>query len=59
MDKPFFAEGGTAVLFGNLAPDGAVVKQSAVANKEMLTFKGNAKVFESEAAGDGGIAKGT
>jgi dihydroxy-acid dehydratase len=42
-------EGGTVILTGNLAPDGAVVKQSAVA-KDMLVFKGPARVFESEAA---------
>lgn len=56
-DKPFFAEGGTAVLYGNLAPDGAVVKQSAVAS-DMLTFKGKAKVFESEMKAMEGITKG-
>lgn len=44
---PFFPEGGTVVLFGNLAPEGAVVKQSAVA-KEYLAFTGRARVFESE-----------
>ncbi|HPE45274.1 MAG TPA: dihydroxy-acid dehydratase, partial [Deltaproteobacteria bacterium] len=44
---PFFPEGGTVVLTGNLAPEGAVVKQSAVA-KEYLTFTGRARIFESE-----------
>jgi dihydroxy-acid dehydratase len=44
---PFFPEGGTVVLTGNLAPEGAVVKQSAVA-REYLTFTGKARVFESE-----------
>lgn len=44
---PFFPEGGTVVLFGNLAPEGAVVKQSAVA-REYLSFAGKARVFESE-----------
>jgi dihydroxy-acid dehydratase len=44
---PFFPEGGTVALFGNLAPEGAVVKQSAVA-REYLTFTGRARVFESE-----------
>ena len=46
-NSPFFPEGGTVVLFGNLAPEGAVVKQSAVA-KEYLSFTGKARIFESE-----------
>ena len=41
--------GGLAVLFGNLAPDGAVVKRSAV-KPEMLDFTGTARVFDSEDA---------
>lgn len=45
--SPFLPEGGTVVLFGNLAPEGAVVKQSAVA-KEYLCFTGKARVFGSE-----------
>lgn len=40
-------EGGTVALFGNLAPEGCVVKQSAVAD-EMRVFSGPARVFESE-----------
>ncbi|MBN2027631.1 MAG: dihydroxy-acid dehydratase [Actinobacteria bacterium] len=47
-DNPYFPEGGTVALFGNLAPEGAVVKQSAVAD-EMQRFSGPARVFESEA----------
>ncbi len=47
LTNPFHAEGGTVVLFGNLAPAGAVVKQSAVA-KEMLTFEGEALVTDGE-----------
>jgi dihydroxy-acid dehydratase len=43
----YHAEGGTAVLRGTLAPDGAIVKQSAV-SEGMLTFTGEAIVFESE-----------
>ena len=39
--------GGLAILFGNIAPEGAVVKQSAVA-PEMMVHKGPARVFESE-----------
>jgi dihydroxy-acid dehydratase len=46
-EKPHLAEGGTAVLFGTLAPDGAVVKQSAV-QKDMLVFTGKARVVETE-----------
>ncbi len=40
-------EGSTAILYGNLAPEGAVIKQSAV-TEDMLTFTGTARVFESE-----------
>lgn len=45
--KAYSQTGGLAVLFGNLAPDGAVVKKGAVA-PEMMTFKGPARVFDSE-----------
>ena len=44
---PYTKTGGIAILFGNLAPDGAVVKRSAVA-PEMLTHTGPARVFNSE-----------
>ncbi len=47
LDAPLSPEGGIAVLRGNLAPDGAVVKQSAVA-PAMLHHVGPARVFESE-----------
>jgi dihydroxy-acid dehydratase len=47
-DKPYLSEGGTVVLYGNIAPDGAVVKQSAV-QPDMLAFTGKARVMESEA----------
>ncbi|MBQ3150505.1 MAG: dihydroxy-acid dehydratase [Clostridia bacterium] len=46
-DDPFSKTGGLAVLKGNLAPDGCVVKRSAVAS-EMLVHKGPARVFNSE-----------
>ena len=46
-ENPFSKTGGIAVLKGNLAPDGCVVKRSAVA-PEMLVHEGPAKVFESE-----------
>jgi dihydroxy-acid dehydratase len=47
LDDPYHPTGGLAVLTGNLAPDGAVVKQSAVA-PEMLEHQGPARVFDSE-----------
>ncbi|NLJ40488.1 MAG: dihydroxy-acid dehydratase [Clostridiales bacterium] len=47
IDNPHSSTGGIAVLRGNLAPDGAVVKRSAVA-PEMLEHKGPARVFDSE-----------
>ncbi|MBQ5990789.1 MAG: dihydroxy-acid dehydratase [Oscillospiraceae bacterium] len=47
IDNPYSQTGGIAVLRGNLAPDGCVVKRSAVA-KEMLVHSGPAKVFNSE-----------
>jgi len=43
----YSATGGIAILFGNLAPEGAVVKRSAVA-PEMLVHRGHARVFDSE-----------
>lgn len=45
--EPISPEGGLAVLYGNLAPGGAIVKQSAVA-AEMHRHRGPARVFESE-----------
>ena len=47
IDKPYSKTGGLAVVFGNLAPNGAVVKRSAVA-PEMLKYKGVARVFDCE-----------
>ena len=47
LSDPYAREGGIAVLRGNLAPDGAVVKQSAVA-REMLVHRGPARVYNSE-----------
>jgi len=47
IDNPYSPYGGIAVLTGNLAPDGCVVKQSAVA-EEMMTHTGPARVFDSE-----------
>ncbi len=47
IDNPYSGTGGIAVLKGNLAPDGCVVKQSAVA-PEMMVHEGPARVFNSE-----------
>ncbi len=47
LDNPYHAEGGMAILRGTLAPDGAVVKQSAV-EESSLKFRGPARTFESE-----------
>ena len=47
IEKPFSPTGGIAVLRGNLAKDGCVVKQSAVA-QEMMVHEGPARVFDSE-----------
>ncbi len=47
IENPYTKTGGIAVLKGNLAPDGCVVKQSAVA-PEMLVHEGPARVFDSE-----------
>lgn len=47
IDNPYLANGGLAVLFGSIAPNGSVVKRSAVA-PEMMVHKGPAVVFDSE-----------
>jgi dihydroxy-acid dehydratase len=62
VEKPYHATGGLAVLFGNIAPQGAVVKRSAV-DDAMLKHKGPARVFDTEedalrAILDGKIRKG-
>lgn len=57
IDNPYSPTGGIAVLKGNLAPDGAVVKRSAVA-PEMLVHKGPARVFDSEDAAIDAIYNG-
>ena len=49
LDNPYHAEGGMAILKGTLAPDGSVVKQSAV-EESSLKFRGPARTFESEEA---------
>lgn len=63
MSEPIKDEGGIAILHGNLAPDGAVIKQSGV-NLSMLKFIGKARVFNSmeeadEAISNDDIKKGT
>ncbi|MCE5242367.1 MAG: dihydroxy-acid dehydratase [Syntrophobacteraceae bacterium] len=57
IDDPYHAEGGIAILYGNIAPEGAVVKQSAVA-PEMLQRKGRARVFDSEPSAASAIFEG-
>jgi dihydroxy-acid dehydratase len=47
FDNPYHKQGGLAVMFGNLAPEGCVVKQSAVL-EEMMKHEGSARVFDSE-----------
>ena len=47
VEDPYSEDGGLSILFGNLAPDGSVVKKSAV-EAEMLTHEGPARVFDSE-----------
>jgi dihydroxy-acid dehydratase len=54
LDAPYSPTGGLAILFGNLAPDGAVVKQAVVA-PEMRQHTGPARVFESEEAATAAI----
>lgn len=61
-ENPFHKEGGIAVLKGNLAPEGSVIKQSAVSPK-MMKFSGKARVFDcekdaAEAITDGSIVSG-
>ena len=47
IDNPYRTEGGIAVLYGNLAPKGAIIKSSGV-GPSMMKFTGNARVFDSE-----------
>ena len=57
VDDPYSATGGIAVLRGNLAPEGSVVKRAAVA-PNMLVHEGPARVFESEEAAQQAIDEG-
>ena len=56
-DNAFAATGGLAILFGDLAPEGAVVRRSAVA-EEMQTHRGPARVFDSEEKATRAIMEG-
>ena len=57
VDDPYRREGGIAILQGNLCPDYAVVKASAVKD-DMLTYQGTAKCFNSEEEGVNAIMAG-
>ena len=57
VEHAFSQDGGLAVLYGNLAPDGCIVKTAGVA-EGMLVFKGTAKVFESQDDAVDGILGG-
>ncbi len=57
LSRPYACTGGISILFGNLAPDGAVVKSAAVA-PEMLVHRGRARVFNSEEEATAAIMKG-
>lgn len=47
IDDPYSPDGGLSILFGNIAPDGSVVKKSAV-DESMMVHEGPARVFDSE-----------
>ena len=57
IDKPYSADGGLTILWGNLAESGAVVKKAGVA-PSMLKFRGPAVIFESQEDACDGILKG-
>ncbi len=57
LNNPYHKQGSLAVLKGNLAPEGAVVKQTAVSSK-MMKFTGEAKVFDSEDSAQKAILAG-
>jgi dihydroxy-acid dehydratase len=58
LDRPYHPEGGITILWGDLAPEGAVVKQAAVA-PNMLVNEGTARVFDSEEAATEAILGGS
>jgi dihydroxy-acid dehydratase len=53
-DHPFSKDGGLAVLYGNLAPEGCIVKTAGV-DESILVFRGRARVYESQDAAVAGI----
>ena len=57
VEHAYTADGGLAVLYGNLAPDGAIVKTAGVP-EEVWTFTGPARVFESQEDAVEGILNG-
>ncbi len=57
IENPYTKEGGIAILFGNLSPDGSVVKTAGV-DENMFVFKGKAICFDSEEEAIEGIMKG-
>jgi dihydroxy-acid dehydratase len=57
LSQPYAPTGGISILFGNLAPDGSVVKSAAVAS-EMLVHRGPARVFNNEEEATAAIMKG-
>ena len=57
LSQPHSPTGGISILFGNLAPDGAVVKSAAV-DSEMLVHRGPARVFNNEEEATAAIMKG-
>ena len=57
VEHPFSKDGGLAVLFGNLAPEGCIVKTAGV-DESILTFRGTARVFESQEDAVSGILGG-
>ncbi|HIQ49047.1 MAG TPA: dihydroxy-acid dehydratase [Aquifex aeolicus] len=57
IDSPYSKDGGIAILYGNIAPEGAVVKTAGV-DPKMLTFKGKAICFDSEEEAIAGILNG-
>lgn len=57
IDNPYHEQGGIAVLKGNIAPEGSVIKQSAVSPK-MMKFSGKARVFDCEKDAANAIVSG-
>lgn len=58
IEEPFHEQGGIAVLKGNLAPEGSVIKQAAV-SQDMMKFTGQARVFDGEDEATKAITSGS